>query len=193
MKYGKPVKHALLRDVNIWIDSYEDLFSDFDPRPFTERAVSDDFISEMNKFTEEKDERVRTLRFQIPEKMRDEKAERIIINRLTNDFRREYLRFAEEVKTGRRRAFFIALFGMISLMIALIFTTAEGNKLGYNLLRTIFEPAGWFMVWTGLDKLFFGGKNQKRKRNFYERLEKCKVEFDSIEVGELNVDERKVA
>jgi hypothetical protein len=36
-------------EISIWLDSYNDIFSDFDSRPFSERTVSDDFLSEVRK------------------------------------------------------------------------------------------------------------------------------------------------
>jgi hypothetical protein len=31
--------------ISLWLATYDDLFSDFDPRSFTKRVLSDDFIS----------------------------------------------------------------------------------------------------------------------------------------------------
>ncbi|MCX6310130.1 MAG: hypothetical protein NT084_00635 [Bacteroidetes bacterium] len=174
------VDHSLLRDLNIWIDSYNDLFSDFDSRPFSERAISDDFIREMNKLTEEKDELIKTLRFQIPVKERDAKIEDIIIKRLSKDFKREYAQIAREVNNNRHKGLIMAACGISALMIAVLITTIEMKKLGQNFLRILFEPAGWFLIWSGLEKIFFDGKTVKRKRDYYARLEKCKIEFVSI-------------
>ncbi|HET6991232.1 MAG TPA: hypothetical protein VFJ43_07915, partial [Bacteroidia bacterium] len=174
------VRHSLLRNLNIWIDSYDDLFSDFDSRHFSERAISDDFLREMNKLTEEKEELIKTLHFQIPAKLRDEKTEAIIIDRLSNDFQREYQRFANELNSNRRRGFFMAIFGFACLISTVILTSADVNKLWQNSLKILFEPAGWFLIWSGFEKMFFGGEPVKRKRDFYARLEKCKIEFVSI-------------
>ncbi len=40
--------------LSIWLDIYDDIFSDFDSRPFHERALSDDFIHEAKKMAKEK-------------------------------------------------------------------------------------------------------------------------------------------
>ena len=32
--------------VSLWLDTYEDIFSDFDPRPYGQRALSEDFVAE---------------------------------------------------------------------------------------------------------------------------------------------------
>ena len=36
-------------NISIVLDSYDDLFSDFDPRPYRIRALSDDFLLECKK------------------------------------------------------------------------------------------------------------------------------------------------
>jgi hypothetical protein len=180
MKKDTLNKELLLRELDFWVDSYDDLFSDFDSRPFSARTISDDFILEMNKLTEEKEDYIKTLRFQIPAKARDEKTESVIIKRLTSDFRREYIRFADELKTSRRKGIAMAALGIIALMSVVVITSINGNKLWQNFLKVLFEPAGWFMIWTGLDRMLIAGKPIKRKRDFYARLEKVKVEFVSI-------------
>ena len=39
------IQEHLHRHVSIWIDSYDDVFSDFDPRSYDERNISDDFLN----------------------------------------------------------------------------------------------------------------------------------------------------
>jgi hypothetical protein len=174
-------KQALLRDLNFWVDSYDDLFSDFDSRPFAERAISDDFIFEMNKLTEEKEDFIKTIRFQIPAKVRDEKTESVIIERLTKGFLRQYIRFSDELNKSRKNGILMTVLGVVALMSAALTITSIGeNNLWQNFLKILFEPAGWFLIWTGLDKIFIAQKPIKRKRDFYARLEKSKVEFVSI-------------
>ena len=38
-----------LKEIGIVIDSWDDVFSDFDPRPLSERTVSGDFVDELKK------------------------------------------------------------------------------------------------------------------------------------------------
>ena len=39
--------------ISLWLDDYADIFSDFDPRPFSQRALSDDFLNEAKKVVRE--------------------------------------------------------------------------------------------------------------------------------------------
>ena len=47
---------ALLRDISIWLETYDDIFSDFDPKAYSERVLSDDFLVEIRKVSYEKKE-----------------------------------------------------------------------------------------------------------------------------------------
>ena len=38
-----------IKEISIAIDTWDDIFSDFDPRPFEVRALSEDFIAELKK------------------------------------------------------------------------------------------------------------------------------------------------
>ena len=40
-------------NISLILDGYEDLFSDFDPRPYSKRTLSDDFIFECKKAVRE--------------------------------------------------------------------------------------------------------------------------------------------
>ena len=33
-------------EISLLLDSYDDIFSDFDPRPYNQRALSQDFLAE---------------------------------------------------------------------------------------------------------------------------------------------------
>ena len=47
---------ALLKksEISLSLDNYDDIFSDFDPRPFSQRALSDDFLIEAKKASRDK-------------------------------------------------------------------------------------------------------------------------------------------
>ena len=37
----------------LWLDDFDDIFSDFDPRPYSARELSDDFLDEVRKIAAE--------------------------------------------------------------------------------------------------------------------------------------------
>ena len=70
-EYEQKILH--LSEISILLDNYDDIFSDFDPRPYSERSLSDDLLNEARKASRDKNTGRLELRFLISEKMRDVK------------------------------------------------------------------------------------------------------------------------
>jgi len=74
--------------ISLWIDDYDDIFSDFDPRPFSQRALSEDFLAEAKRAVRDRREDVPELRFLVPAPVRNLAGEATIRKRLREHFRR---------------------------------------------------------------------------------------------------------
>jgi hypothetical protein len=48
-----------------------------------------------------------------------------------------------------------------------------------TLIITVFEPAGWFTLWFGLDHVFYFKKQKKPEYLFYERMNSAEISFGS--------------
>lgn len=70
--------------VQMWLDSYDDIFSDFEPRPFSTRMWSDDFIFQIRKVKKEHPKKVTALRILFPEKVRKESVDKILAEGFDN-------------------------------------------------------------------------------------------------------------
>src|SRR3989338_5447495 len=82
----KHLKHH--SQISLWLDTYDDIFSDFDPRHYSERALSDDFLIEAKKASLDKEGGHIELQFLVPQKIRNVKHESIIKQRLRAHFQR---------------------------------------------------------------------------------------------------------
>jgi len=71
-----------IQQISIAIDTWDDIFSDFDPRPLGERAVSEDFINELKKRYLETRKGSFLIIIHAPISLKDEKSEKMIIQRL---------------------------------------------------------------------------------------------------------------
>lgn len=60
-----------LSEICLILDTYDDIFSDFDPRPYDERGLSDDFLSEARKAVKKKPSETIELKFLIPANKRN--------------------------------------------------------------------------------------------------------------------------
>lgn len=172
-------KHDYNRQISIWLDEYEDIFSDFDPRPYVDRALSDDFINELKKVTKEDDYEVGEMDLLIPEKCRKTDVENIIVKRLHAFFRKNYTYLLKRTRINRVKGMLMLVSGVCMMLLASYISGLQHSFLT-SALVIVFEPAGWFFVWTGMDMLFFLSRRIKEERDFFVKMTKTKVIFKSI-------------
>ncbi|MCL5101579.1 MAG: hypothetical protein M1348_03140, partial [Candidatus Parvarchaeota archaeon] len=110
-------------EVSLILDTYDDIFSDFDPRPYSERSLSEDFLSEAKRATRDKGEGVE-LRFLIPKVTRSLSHEELIKQRLKEHFRRHYKSAKKAILAYKQQALLLILIGIIlGLVDALTLST----------------------------------------------------------------------
>ncbi len=168
------------RQISIWLDAYDDIFSDFDPRPYSERILSDDFIAELKKVSREEDFEIAELRLLMPEKSRKQDIEQIIIKRVHLYFRKGNFHLARRIKIIRGKAVLITLVGMGLMFLSSYISTMQLDKLYMRAFLVLTEPAGWFFVWTGMDDLFFSTRKRKEELDYFSKMAKTKVVFASF-------------
>jgi hypothetical protein len=175
---GLEAKTDMLRigNISLILDSYNDIFSDFDPRPVTEKALSDDFLKECKRasFDKHVDSEIE-LRILVPKKKRKIAEELKIRKRLQMHFSRHYHMSNKELHDIKRDGIGWFLIGGILIMIAVLIQEYEGFL--FKFLLVLFEPAGWFTIWTGLEKIFFDVKEKHPEHEFYTKMSKAKIYF----------------
>jgi hypothetical protein len=170
--------------VSLWLDTYDDIFSDFDPRPFAQRALSEDFLAETKRAVRDRRDDVPELRFLVPTHARNLADEATIRRRLREHFRRH----ADQLGRDRRRAVLVSL-GVAAAGFALMTGAAllrgQPEALARTVLQVLLEPAGWFAVWFGLDQLFYGIREVSREHAFYRKMARAEVMFTAyVEEGQ---------
>jgi hypothetical protein len=164
-------------DIELWIGDYDYIFSDFDSRPYSERLLSEDLLSEMNRVSKDKKSEEVEVQFLIPNDKRDPKREVVIKKRLKDQFRINLKNLKETKKKMLRQGLLFVLFGVVFMFIATFFLTrGDGNYL-ITFLSVISEPAGWFLFWEGLNLLIFDIKKKVPDLDFYEKMSKAKINF----------------
>ena len=175
----KNVKEDLIRmsEISLILDTYDDIFSDFDPRPYSLRALSDDFLFEAKRSSTSKDIDDIDLILLVPKKLRAKKQETIIKKRLDYYFKNQYVRLSQEIRNRKKKGFLLlfvgALIGGVATLIYPYHTTDFFAALGVILL----EPASWFTMWTGLEAIFHLSKQDSSDILFYEKMSTCKISF----------------
>jgi hypothetical protein len=175
-------KERLLRqsELSIWLDTYDDIFSDFDSRPFSERALSDDFISEAKKMVKEKRSGAISLKLLMPTQQRDKKTEDTIIKSLRVHFRTFASQLQEEMKQKKKQGLLLITGGIIIIICTAFLANISTTNFFINALRIILEPAGWFFTWTGFDHVFYLSRNKKPELDFLSRMGHAEIKFLSF-------------
>lgn len=168
-----------LSEVSIWLDTYDDIFSDFDPRPYSQRALSDDFISETKKATRNKTSGMFELRFLLPPSVRNADAEDVIRKRVREFFKDHHQRLRKEMRNLRNKSLSLALLGICMMLLAAYIQMQPLSTFLLQLVFVLLDPAGWFALWYGLDQLVSISTQKRPELDFYHKMAKCEIRFAS--------------
>jgi hypothetical protein len=164
-------------NISLILDSYDDLFSDFDPRPYSEKALSDDFLNECRKASVDKAYDGLELRLLVPKHRRNARHEAQIRKRLKDHFQKHAEEKEREQKRIRREGCLWSFTGACMIFVATLLYSEKGFF--YSFLLVVFEPAGWFTVWSGLDKIFSEVKEKQPLLEFYKKMLASRINFYS--------------
>ncbi len=164
-------------EVSIWLDGYDDVFSDFDPRPYAQRAISDDFIATVRKVIQVKKSGGLELTLLMPKSFRDEKTETLIRKRIQGFFQGQLTHLQRDIRRMRREGLVLSVASVVVL-----FTAASLPQMGLdeylkNLLQVILTPGGWFMIFTGLENIFNKPRQKKGEADYCRKLSRCRITF----------------
>ena len=176
------VKESLLskNELSLLIKDYNDIFSSFDPRHYSERALSDDFLMEAKRAARDK-KGIYELRFLIPKMHRNFEHEVLIKRRLREHFRRHYRLLEEEIRGIKKRGVIMTLLGTVFIFLASSLSGFFGEEnFTIRFFQTLLEPAGWFTAWTGLDQLFYTANENKTDLEFYRKMADAEIKFSSF-------------
>ncbi len=166
-------------EVGLWLDSYDFIFSDFDHRHFSQRSISQDFLEEAKRATKEIDHGKWGFKLLLPNKLRKRDTEIVIKKRLRQHFHKHAIRLQEESKKITRKSLLLCCFGFLLMIGAALILNYQKENIYFSFLRIIVEPAGWFMVWFGLDNLFYKRTENKNDYDFYNRMFRAEIKFES--------------
>lgn len=168
------------RTINIWLDNYDDIFSDFDPRHYSERRLSDDFLAELRKVCSETEDNANDLILQLPAAKRNADTENILTKRLHTHIKQNYQRFKNRKRGIRKMATFTLFIGLLLMLGASYLSSLNSRNFILSALLILVEPTGWFLVWYGLDEVFYRTKQNKNELEFYRIISKSRISFSAI-------------
>jgi hypothetical protein len=182
--YPKKIQQRLadLHELSIAIDTFEDIFSDFDPRDYTKRDLSDDFMYELKRRYRETKTSQFDIIFHAPKKVHEEATEKIIIQRIKQHFRHIASQNRKDIGTLRARGMYYIWFGVILLSV---FTFATYHKwlsdLNAQILGILFMPLGWFGIWEGFSKVIDIPWKLQEDLEFNLKMAKANYQFRFLE------------
>jgi hypothetical protein len=165
-------------EIAIALDTYDDLFSDFDIRGYEERALSKDFLDEL---------RVRLRRhwgksdlsivFYVPVGLRSERDEVLVARRLGDFFAERRDHNAREDKKAKLKSLFFVAVGLALSIIANLFAKQVDFLPLFNDFLLI---PSWFFVWSGFD-YFIKREELGDKKRYYAAISRAALSFRGIE------------
>jgi len=180
-----------LREIAIAIDTWDDVFSDFDPRPLSERALSEDFIIELKQRYRETNKGDFIVIICAPQALNDKKSERMVAKRLKRHFlHRALLRKKANVRIRLRGVIFV-LCGICFLsFLTLAAYYKIFSDLVLNIISIVVMPLGWFGIWEGFSKIVDITPAFLNEEVFYAKLAKAQYRFQYITDDQKQVQQR---
>ncbi|HSF89180.1 MAG TPA: hypothetical protein VLA46_07165 [Saprospiraceae bacterium] len=164
-------------EINVWLDSYDEMFSDFDPRPYAKRTVSDDFIIQVRKIVKDRYREKMTLQLLLPETVRNKQDEDVIAERIHTYCNLIKDQLLEEKRKIMRAGFILTVTGIVFMLIASYVSFLKSDTFYTHALLILFEPAGWFMLWMGLDKMVYYSGSKRKELDFYTHMASTEILF----------------
>ena len=107
-------------NISLILDSYDDIFSSFDARPYSEKALSVDFLAECKNAVRDKGEYEIEMRLLMPKDKRNFKEETTIKKRLKIHFGKHFVEKEQEILKVKKEGFIWVSLGVL-LLLGIIF------------------------------------------------------------------------
>lgn len=167
-------------EVRFAINEYEDIFSDFDPRPVPLKGFSDDFLEEAKRACAVKEEKIDFI-FMIPKNERNLKEEARIEDRLKKYFRKHLGILEKEKRKTIKTGLYFTILGIILMFAATyLFFTFKNESFMTSFFTILLEPAGWFLFWEGLDLVIFKSRVIGPDLDFHRKMANATIKFTSV-------------
>ncbi len=165
------------REISIWLDRYEDLFSEYDSSHFKARTLSDNFLTEVRKLVHEVESANVELKFNLMADEQNPETEEVIISNI-----HEYFAHKADIAKAEMRQI-LRTGGLLSAagFAIIIFMVTVGHNFSELMLvkglEMMIDPLGWFLVWNGLDMVFVQSKKEQPTVDFNLKMTNAKLSF----------------
>lgn len=186
MKPRKSDTGAVMRKksgVMIYIDTIDDIFSDFDPRTIDARILSMDFLNEVRLQAQQSTDESRIdIHILAPSFIRKQemsrKVEQITRRRILTHFQDEYRRIRSDRMKTVARALFFLISGVTCFFVIKLVGDVGDRHFFLKMLLELLTFFSWFATWSGID--LFSDLPKKRDVRLRGRLAGAQVQFRSV-------------
>jgi hypothetical protein len=168
-----------MSEISLWLDSYDDIYSDFDSRNFLKRRISEDFLHELRLSKKYKRERVTDLLLFMPGEKRKESSETVIINSLKNFFGDQLQMSGDKYRIKRNNGIAALSAGFIIMAMNSYMSFYALHSLPFSAIKILLEPCGWFLLWLGFDFLFYDLRELKKEKDFFREFSEINIHFET--------------
>ncbi|OHA33169.1 MAG: hypothetical protein A2928_03070 [Candidatus Taylorbacteria bacterium RIFCSPLOWO2_01_FULL_45_15b] len=159
------------QEISLRLEHYDDMFSDFDIRPYSKRALSVDFLDEIKRAIRDGRYEQVELVLHIPAKEVSESHQATIRDRLSGHFKRHFDLLLKEKRKVRRLGVSMVILGIVSMVAATVIVFEDPREsLLLSFLVIFLEPAAWFLLWEGMDQIIFNSKSINPELDFYRKM-----------------------
>lgn len=161
-------------NISLSINSYDFLFSDFDPRDYSEKILSEDFVEECKRAARESEGKIELILL-CPKHKRNLKDETKIKKRIKEYFFYNLRKEHKNRKKLKIEGFFWFLMGTIVMVLA-TFLVGKTNFF-LKFLEIMAIPASWFLFWEGLNKIIITSREKIYDYEFYKKMSEANIIF----------------
>ncbi len=164
--------------IEVALDHYTDIFSEWDPAPFKRRELDPDLQLYLESGADEIPSKyLIEVCFVLPTGSRDEAMENDVRTGLRNSLDLKIYLIRKEVKLINTRTFRYVISGLGTLLVAkLISGPAEFNIVTSVLTEGLFI-GGWVFLWEAVSLFFFSNRDLYSRYHTYKRLRGSQVIF----------------
>ena len=166
----------MLQSVDVALDNYDDIFSDFDPSPYAKRLLSADFLNELERRYMETPKGSISVTFTLPKTLRSEKQEALIKKRVKDYFRGRLKYLQKTAQDYQKKGFMRVGLGVILSMALLAIPS------GWQVFAAaLVSPLLWYLMWSGFEFLFDASQKMAKQKKFLEKFLKADYNFKNEE------------
>lgn len=162
--------------VDVEIDFYREIYSEWDFSPPANRDLDDDLFEYLEACAQEIPKKYSiAIVFHIPEDIYDEQKQRISVEGYRNYFSYQLRRLNLQVQKLRNKALLCMFFGILFLVFSNFIAKFFVNGFLGHFLAEGFMIGGWVLFWEVFSTLFFTFSEIRADHKSLKRLRKSKI------------------